>query len=80
MGININNNKKYLGCIVDFLSLEFNILQIKAQLSKNNLKKAIKKVVKVLKKKSSTIYKKLQSLISFFSFAAKIICLGQAFF
>ena len=37
-------------------------------------------VAKVLEKKSFTTYEELQSLVSFLSFTAKVVCLGQAFF
>ena len=53
---------------------------MKAQFLKDKLNKAIEKVTKFLEKKSSTTHKKLQSLVDFFSFAAKVIYLGQAFF
>ena len=60
--------KKQLSCIVDFLGLEFDTLQKEALLPKNKLKKAIEGVAKVLKKKSSTTYEKLQFLVSFLFF------------
>lgn len=54
--MSINDKKKQLDYIIDFLGLKFNILQIKTWLSKNKFKKIIKKVIKVLKKKNSIIY------------------------
>lgn len=49
-------------------------------MSKDKLKKAIKAVVKILKKKNPTIHKELQFLVDFFFFAAKVVYPGQAFF
>ena len=79
LDIQMNNRKKQLDYIIDFFGLKFNNLQIEAQLPKNKLKKTIKKVVKILKKKNSTTHEELQSLVGLFSFAVKIVCLGQAF-
>lgn len=56
LGIGINNKKKQLDCIVDFLGQEFDTLQIEVRLSKDKLKKAIKGVAKILEKKSFTTY------------------------
>ena len=75
----MNDGKKQLGCIVDFLELEFDTLQMEAQLPKDKLKKAIEGVAKILERKSSTTHEKLQSFVGFLSFAAKIVCPGQAF-
>lgn len=76
----MNGKKKQLSCIIDFLGLEFDISLIEVWLPKDKLKKAIKRVVKILEQKSLTIYEKLQSLVSFFSFTAKVVYLNQAFF
>ena len=75
----MNDGKKQLGCIVDFLGLEFNILQIEARLPNDKLKKAIEGMAKVLKKKSSTTHEELQSLVGLLSFAAKVVCPDRAF-
>ena len=75
----MNNEKKQLGCIIDFLGLEFDTLQIEACLSKNKLNKAIEEVTKILKKKSSTTHKELQSLVNFLSFISKVIYLSQSY-
>lgn len=56
--------------------MEFDILLIKAQLSKNIRKKTIKRVTKILEKKSLIIYKKLVSLIDYFIIAAKLVYMG----
>ena len=39
----------------------------------------MKEVEKVLEKRNSIIYKKLKTLLDFFSFIAKIVYLGQTF-
>ena len=52
---------------------------MEVRLPKDMLKKAIKRVAKVLEKKSSIIHEKLQSQVSFFCFTAKVVCLGRAF-
>lgn len=52
---------------------------MKACLPKDKLEKTIKEIAKLLEKRSFTIDKKLQSLINFFFFTAKVIYLGQAF-
>lgn len=52
---------------------------METQLLKDKPKKTIERIVKILKKKSSTIYKKLQSLVGLFSFTAKTVCSGQIF-
>ena len=80
LAIRINDKKKQLGSIVDFLWLEFDTLQMETQLPKDKLKTAIKWVGKVLEKKSFTTHEKLQSLIGLLSFAVKDVCPGQAFF
>lgn len=74
LGIGVNNRKKQLGCIVDFLGLEFDTLQMEARLPKHMLKNIIEGVAKILEKKSSTSHEELQSLVGLFLFAAKIIC------
>ena len=79
LGIGVNEEKKQLGCIVDFLGLEFDTLQMEARLPKDKLNKAIKGVAKVLEKKSSTTHEELQSLVGLLSFAAKVVCPGRAF-
>ena len=56
LAVGVNNKKKQLGYIVDFLELEFDTLQMEAQLSKDKLNKAIERVTKILKKKSSTTH------------------------
>ena len=76
----MNDGKKQLGCIVDFLGLEFDTLQIETQLLKDKLKKAIERVAKVLEKKNSTTYEELQFLVGLLSFTAKVVCPSQAFF
>lgn len=57
--IGVNGKKKQLRCIVDFLGLKFDIIQIEAQLLGDKLKITNKKMVKILEKKSSTSHKKL---------------------
>lgn len=57
LGISVNDEKKQLGCVVDFLGLEFDILWMETRLMEDKLKKAIEGVPRVLEKKSSTIYK-----------------------
>lgn len=71
MGMGVNKGKKQLGCIVDFLGLEFDTLQMEARLPKDKLQKAIEGVARVLEKKSPTTHEKLQSLVGLLSFAAK---------
>lgn len=61
---------------MDFFRLEFNPVKMEARLPKNKLEKAIKRVAKLLKKRCSTIHEELQSFVSFFSFAAKVVYLG----
>ena len=80
LGIKVNDRKKQLGCIVNFLELEFDTLQIKARLRKDKLKKAIEGVAKVLQKKSSITHEELQSLVGLLSFAVKVVYPSQAFF
>lgn len=75
----MNGKKKQFGCIIDFFGLKFDTLLIEAQLRKDKLKKAIKRVVRILEKKSSTTYKELQSLVGLFFFAAKVDYLGRAY-
>lgn len=77
--MNINKDKKLLSFIIDFLELEFNTMLMEAKLPKDKLIKVMKKVERVLEKRSSTIHKELQSLVDFFSFIAKIVYLGQTF-
>ena len=79
LGGGVNGKKKQLGCIVDFLGLEFNILLMEAQLPKSKLKKAIKGVARILEKKSSTTHEEPQSLVGLFSFATKVVYPGRAF-
>lgn len=52
---------------------------MKAQLPKDKLNEAIEEVAKILERRSSTAYEKLQSLVRLFFFAAKAVCLGRAF-
>ena len=47
-GIKVNDKKKQLGNIIDFLGLELDTLQIKAWLPKDKFNKTIKKVTKIL--------------------------------
>ncbi len=75
----VNGEKKQLGCNFDFLGLKFDNLLIKAWLPKDKLKKAMKKVTKILEKKSSTTHKELESLVGFLLFTAKVVCLSRAF-
>lgn len=77
--MSVNGKKKQFSCIIDFFGLKFDTLLIEAQLRKDKLKKAIKKVVKILEKKSSTTYKELQSLVGLFFFTAKVVYPGRAF-
>lgn len=79
LGIGINNGKKQLDCIIDFLGLEFDTLQMKAQLPKNKFKKAIEEMAKILEKESSITHEELQFLVGLLFFAAKIVCPGRAF-
>ncbi len=67
--------KKQLG----FLGLEFDTLLMEVQLSKDRLKKSMDEFANILKGESSTTHEELESLAGFFSFAAKVVCLGQAF-
>lgn len=62
-------NKKQLGCIVDFLGLEFDTVKMEARLPKDKLEKAIKGVARLLEKRSSTTHEELQSLVGLLSFA-----------
>ena len=55
-----NLGKKQLGCLVDFLGLEFETVKIEACLPKDKLKKAIQRVVELLERRSSTTHGKLQ--------------------
>lgn len=50
LGVGVNDGKKQLGCVVDFLGLEFDTLR----LPEDKLKKAIERVARVLERKSST--------------------------
>lgn len=75
----MNDGKKQLSCIVDFLGLKFDILQMEARLLKDKLRKAIEGVANVLEKKSSTTHEELQSLVGLFSFATKVVCPSRAF-
>ena len=79
LGVGVNGEKKQLGCIVDFLGLEFDTLLMEARLPKDKLIKAIEGVARILEKKSSTTHKELQSLVGLLSFAAKVVYPGQAF-
>lgn len=65
--------------IMDFSSLEFDTLKIKTQLPKNKLDKIIKRVNNILEKKSSIIYKKLQSLVGLLFFTTKVVLPSQTF-
>ena len=76
LGIVVNDEKKQLRWIVDFLGLEFDTTQIEAYLPKGKLNKAVNGVTKNFEKKRSTTHKELQSLVGFLSFAAKVIYLG----
>lgn len=67
-----------MGYIVNVFRLKFDILQIEVWLPKDKLKKIIKRVAKILERKSSISYEELQSLVSHLFFAVKIICLDQA--
>ena len=71
--------KKQFSCIVDFLGLEFDILQIEARLPKDKLNKSSEGLTKIFEKKSSTTHEELQSLAGHFSFTAKLIYPGRAF-
>ena len=53
---------------------------MEARLLNDKLKKTREKVAKILEKKSSTSLGKLESLVSFFSFAVNIVRLSQTFF
>ena len=79
LGISVNGEKKQLGCIVDFLGLEFDTLLREARLPKDKLKKAIEGVAIILERKSSTTHEELQSLVGLLSFAAKVFYPGRAF-
>ena len=79
LGVGVNGEKKQLGCIVDFLRLEFDTLLMEARLPKDKLKKAIEGVARILEKKSSTTHEELQSLVGLLSFAAKVVYPGRAF-
>ena len=79
LGMSVNNKKKQMSCIVDFLMLEFDTLQMEARLPKNKLKKTIEGVVKVLEKKNSTTHEELQFLLGLLFFMAKVACPGQSF-
>lgn len=79
LGVGVNDDKKQLGCIVNFLGLEFDTLRMEAQLPKDKLKKTIEGVAGVLERRSSTTHEELQSLVGLLSFAAKVVCLGRAF-
>lgn len=76
----MNDKKKQLGYIDNFFELKFDTLLMKAWLQKDKLEKAIKRVARIIEKKSSTTHKELQFLVGLFSYAAKIIYLGRAFF
>lgn len=73
LGMGVNDGKKQLSCIVDFLGLQFDTLQIEATLPKDKLKKAIEGVANILEKKSSTTHEELQSLVGPLSFAASCL-------
>ncbi len=75
---NVNGRTKQLGCNFNFLGLEFDTLLIEACLPKDKLKKAVEKVAKILEKKISTTYEKLESLLIFFLFEAYYVCLGPS--
>ena len=77
--VGVNNKKKQLGYIVDFLGLEFDTLQIEAHLPKDKLNKAIEGVIKIFEKKSSTTHEELQFLVGLLLFAAKVIHPRRAF-
>ena len=79
LGISVNGKKKQLGCIVDFLRLEFDTLLMEARLPKDKLKKAIEEVARILERKSSSNYEELQSLVGLLSFTAKVVYPGRAF-
>ena len=78
-GCGVNDEKKQLGYIIDFLGLKFDTLQMEARLSKDKLNKAIEGVTKFLEKKSSTTHEELQSLVGLLSFVAKVIYPGRTF-
>lgn len=65
--MSVNNKKKQLGCIINFLKLKFDTLHIEAQLPKNKLKKAIKNIKRILERRSFTTNKNC------FLFAAKVV-------
>lgn len=71
---------KQLSYIVDFLGLEFNTVKIEVRFLKDKLEKIIKKVVKLLEKRSSTTKEKLQPFVGLLFLATKVVYLGQAFF
>lgn len=54
-----NLSKKQLHYLIHFFGLEFNIVKIKVCLPKTKLKKAIQKVIKLLKKGYLTTHRKL---------------------
>ena len=66
LGIGVNGDKKQLGCLVDFLGLEFDTMKMKARLPKDKLKKAIQGVAELLEKKSSTTYENCNLLLASF--------------
>lgn len=54
--------------------------KIKAQLPQNKLDKLIKRLNNIFEKKNFTFYKKLQSLIRFLSFVAKVVLPGRVLY
>ena len=52
---------------------------MEARLLKNKLKKTIKRVAKILEKKSSTTNKEQEFLVGLLFFAAKVVCPSRAF-
>lgn len=79
LSMGANDDKKQLGCIVDFLGLEFDTLRMEVRLPKDKLKKTIEGVARVLERRSSTTHEELQSLVGLLSFAAKVVFPGRAF-
>ena len=79
LSIEVNGDKKQLGCLINFLGLDLDTMKMEARLPKDKLKKAIQGVAELWEKKSSTTHEKLQSLVGLFSFAAKVVYPGRAF-
>ncbi len=78
LGFSVNLKKNLIGTTCTFLSIELDSINMMARLPPDKHQKTIQLVNSALTK-SSLSYEKLQTLLGFLSFAAKIVIPERAF-